>query len=310
MLRIGGMASNNGDSSSDELDLFADPTQEELAINAQRRADSLAAQQAARSAPAHTTEQRRRAYLMSGPAKRNKLHWLPHVWSADECARIALAVNSHTAPVAASTSASHGHGRAGGRDPSGWTTDRHDSFPTTDVPVADLQPDLAAFIVSSLTDRVLGPAAAATGFLPSDLVFLDLFIVLYDADHGGQRSLDEHTDGCLLSFNVLINAPSDFTGGGTFFSSLPSSGAAAMPETQMPETQTPAMPVPMGYLAMLGQGDCVVHDSKLPHAGREVTRGRRMICVGFVESRRSAAAAAASGKRPVADLLRPTAPRP
>ena len=89
--------------------------------------------------------------------------------------------------------------------------------------------------------------------------------VLYDADPSpsskSQTSLSPHTDGCLLSFNILLNEPSAFIGGGTRFPTLD--------KTILPN-----------------RGDCVVHDAKLLHEGKKITSGRRVICVGFVETRR------------------------
>ena len=41
--------------------------------------------------------------------------------------------------------------------------------------------------------------------------------VLAQVREGEQSSLALHADGSLLSFNVLLNVPADFAGGGTFF---------------------------------------------------------------------------------------------
>ena len=39
----------------------------------------------------------------------------------------------------------------------------------------------------------------------------------YSAATGEQRALSMHTDGSIFSFNLLLNSPDDFDGGGTFF---------------------------------------------------------------------------------------------
>ena len=68
-----------------------------------------------------------------------------------------------------------------------------------------------------------------------------------------------HTDGCLVSFNVLLNSHADFEGGGTLFEGI-------------------EKPV------QIQQGDCVIHDAHLRHGGMEVSSGVRMILVGFVDT--------------------------
>jgi predicted 2-oxoglutarate/Fe(II)-dependent dioxygenase YbiX len=98
----------------------------------------------------------------------------------------------------------------------------------------------------------------------------DIFIVKYQAplqDHDQQQTgpqaarqsgLALHTDGSIISFNVLLSEPVDFDGGGTFFSHL---GRVVAPD----------------------QGEAVVHDGKKQHAGVPITRGVRYLLVGFVE---------------------------
>lgn len=68
-----------------------------------------------------------------------------------------------------------------------------------------------------------------------------------------------HTDGCLISFNILLNPQSEFEGGGTLFEGIDA-------------------PVE------ISQGDCVVHDAHIKHGGMDITRGTRLILVGFVDT--------------------------
>jgi hypothetical protein len=48
----------------------------------------------------------------------------------------------------------------------------------------------------------------------------DQFVVKYEVAPGTQSSLDYHQDGdihTMMSYNILLNPASDFTGGGTTF---------------------------------------------------------------------------------------------
>eukprot|EP00959_Pyramimonas_sp_CCMP1952_P285415 5967677-Pyramimonas_sp.AAC.1 len=47
----------------------------------------------------------------------------------------------------------------------------------------------------------------------------DAFVVKYNAA-AGQRELKPHRDGSVFSFNVALNALSEYEGGGTFFRTL------------------------------------------------------------------------------------------
>ncbi|KAG2173174.1 hypothetical protein INT43_004548 [Umbelopsis isabellina] len=139
-----------------------------------------------------------------------------------------------------------------------WLTARHSAFATTDIAVSSV-PKLASSLPGLLKSRLLETHIAPKfGFHPQlDLAFRDLFIVRYC--HDAQRGLQMHTDGCLISFNVLLNARTEFDGGGTIFETLDA-------------------PIE------IDQGDCVVHDAHVKHGGMDITRGTRFILVGFVDT--------------------------
>ncbi|KAJ2778365.1 hypothetical protein H4R18_004641 [Coemansia javaensis] len=136
-----------------------------------------------------------------------------------------------------------------------WTTQRHGAFPTRDVPV----------VATSVADMVAGRLAAAlfprlqehTGIDARYWTFRDLFVVGYHQDH--QRSLDLHSDGCLASLTLLLNDPAEFDGGGTFFAQF-------------------------GLVVCQTPGDAWIHDSRLEHAGVEITRGQRLVLVAFIDT--------------------------
>ncbi|ORY94201.1 hypothetical protein BCR43DRAFT_496039 [Syncephalastrum racemosum] len=139
-----------------------------------------------------------------------------------------------------------------------WDTSRHSAFATTDVPLLrEACPPLLQHVAPRIRTVVLPRLASHFGFRLEDLAFRDLFIVKYTAE--GQSGLKLHTDGCLFSFNILLNCPTQFDGGGTFFES----------------TQQVVQP---------DQGDCVYHDARIQHRGVDITRGERYILVGFVDT--------------------------
>jgi len=133
-----------------------------------------------------------------------------------------------------------------------WTRNRHDQYPTTDIPISML--DFNDELVATVKSRVF-PAIAEHYLFPVDALSLyDFFIIKYDAN--AQSKLDWHRDVSLISFNFALN--SDFVGGGTSF----------------PHLDEPVR---------IGTGDVVMHTGKLLHSGNNITEGLRYIIVGFVQ---------------------------
>lgn len=140
----------------------------------------------------------------------------------------------------------------------GWTTKRHFSVPTTDVPLSAL-PDLLPWFNRALATRLFPallsryPQAAGR---PSQLRVLDAFLVRYAA--GAQAELPTHADQGQLSFTIMLNDPSEYEGGGTWFPELGRAldGGAA--------------------------GHVVLFPSKVQHGGRSISKGVRYIVVLFV----------------------------
>lgn len=137
-----------------------------------------------------------------------------------------------------------------------FETARHSAFRTTDYSFAS---DSKVYEICS--DLILKVLENRWGFWNGELELLDLFLVVYSFD--GQRKLEPHSDGCLISFNIQMNDPNDFGGGGTLF-------------------------VESKNLVKLQRGECLAHDSKLLHSGKEITFGTRKILVGFVETKKEA----------------------
>jgi predicted 2-oxoglutarate/Fe(II)-dependent dioxygenase YbiX len=142
---------------------------------------------------------------------------------------------------------------------SGWSTKRHGSYPTTDLPLQQLPRSLAMF--NERLEQVVLPtlgvgfASAIPGSMTS-LRVADAFVVKYSVA-GGQTELKPHRDGSVLSFNIALNDLSEYEGGGTWFASIDQS-------------------------LRLERGRMLMHASGVKHGGAPITAGTRYILVGFV----------------------------
>ncbi|KAK7743269.1 hypothetical protein SLS53_004354 [Cytospora paraplurivora] len=267
----------------DDLDLFGEGSDTDTGSYdartwLQERAEAARREKLARLPPPcdRTCAQNRTAYVLSG--QRLQPTRLGDVFAVDECELVIEAVVDYV------------------QKQGGLHTGRHESFATTDVPVSDLSlavpPGKGADTVSSeggetrkpetvgskvldwVEQRVLTRIASTAGFKPEDLGLKDLFVVCYSGRQPSlpeqegaihypipskQASLAVHTDGCLMSFSLLLNHQDSFNGGGTFFKAT-------------------------GDTFHLQQGEFLMHDAGLEHAGAEVISGQRIVLVGFVET--------------------------
>lgn len=140
----------------------------------------------------------------------------------------------------------------------GWTTARHNLYPTTDLPL-ELMKSPFKFALISFKETFAKEIARYYGLGPAtDYEIKDLFIIKYEKDQDKQSKLDLHTDIGCLTINILLSDPMcDFKGGGTFFED--------------------------GITTHLTQGDLIVHSSQTKHAGVEITEGRRYVLVFFID---------------------------
>ncbi|CAI5711872.1 unnamed protein product [Hyaloperonospora brassicae] len=140
----------------------------------------------------------------------------------------------------------------------GWCTTRHASYQTTDLPCHHVA-RIDAWVRSTLSQRLFPPIMAHYKLPASQrLRFRDLFFVKYAARKGERSDLALHRDGSVLSFNMLLNAADEFTGGGTYFDATKRT-------------------------VHVSQGDVMVHSGKVLHAGAPVRSGVRQILVGFLD---------------------------
>jgi hypothetical protein len=136
----------------------------------------------------------------------------------------------------------------------GWSTARHYSVPTTDLPVHAC-PTLAAAWRALCASRLYPILAAQFGIDARAVRTHDAFVVRYAA--GAQALLPLHTDEAQLSVTLALNPRSEYDGGGTFFAHLGR---------------------PIGADA----GHVVAFDSHLLHGGDPITRGVRYIVAAFL----------------------------
>ena len=134
-----------------------------------------------------------------------------------------------------------------------WTSNRHDNYPTTDIPVdaiPNLNVDAELKRIQDLckTHYKLEPTSVITPF--------DVFVVKYDAN--AQNKLALHRDNSVLSFVLLLSHPNDFEGGGTYYQNAN--------KTVQPD-----------------QGGLALHCGKVRHAGVAITKGTRYILIGFMK---------------------------
>ena len=184
-----------------------------------------------------------------------QVHSVPHVFSDEQCERIVAAVYK--------AAASRG----------GWDLNRHGRYPTTDMPVAEAGPEIEQLVIEGVFAGILRRYAAiycGVNCLPEHLYFHDLFFVKYSTSEASdQRELAVHQDGSTFSFNVLLSRPTDFDGGGTYFEQDARSGSGCLGQDGV-------------VVHAPGRGGGVVHNGDMRHGGAAITRGERLLLVGFI----------------------------
>ena len=164
----------------------------------------------------------------------------------------------------------------------GWTTGRHKSYPTTDLPINSLGEATLGWFNNELRGNIIPLLARLFGFEAMRIRLQDAFVVKYQAGAGGsgnnkgsgggggdrgiaplpsQSQLPVHSDESLFSFTILLNDRANFEGGGTFFEALgrPINAAA--------------------------KGGMLAHSGRLRHGGQRITNGTRYILAAFLHLR-------------------------
>ena len=173
-----------------------------------------------------------------------------------ECARIIEEAEAHAAAM------------------KGWSTQRHYSVPTTDLPCHVL-PQTLAILNRCLREGIFPSIAAAYGEDKRNLQVHDAFVIKYSMS--GQKYLPVHTDQSHYSATIGLNDVSEYEGGGLVFlnddDDLGTQGGGAEDE---------------------GEGECVVKVDKgrafvfkggeMTHGGRVIRGGTRYIIALFLFS--------------------------
>ena len=143
-----------------------------------------------------------------------------------------------------------------------WKTDRHGSYPTTDVLLKDLDSGMYANYNQDALCRYVYPLAnkvfdneKMVEFEPGRMVE-ETFIARYDTS---QTDLDMHHDDSVYTCIVQLN--SNFEGGGTYFKN-------------------------QKILVKNKTGHATIHPGPLTHkhGARMTTQGRRYVLVSFIKT--------------------------
>jgi len=135
----------------------------------------------------------------------------------------------------------------------GWSTTRHKTYPTTDLPVNKIA-NIYSFVFESFRHIIQDIKTLYCLYDKHFYKVNDLFIVKYDANR--QSNLELHTDNSDISVNILLSSPSDFEGGGTYFDD--------------------------GIITHIRKGDALIHCGQTKHSGIDITKGTRYILVSFI----------------------------
>ena len=192
----------------------------------------------------------------------------------------------HVQPLLSAEEASHclELARAYAAETGSWDrkdSDRHAAYATCDFPIEECD-SLSSYLEDiDYHERILGKMAEAYGLELEDLTYLDFFCANYEAKGGNANEarstmdrLENHRDGSLLSYTVLLTPPSNFSGGGTIFDAL---------RDVEPAKEHNGVLHPNGVIRPNNAGDCCLHSGKLLHGADPVVSGQRTVLVAFVD---------------------------
>jgi hypothetical protein len=154
---------------------------------------------------------------------------------------------------------------------------RHVNYKTVDFAIEDSDEITEYLDEINFDDRVFGALSEKYDVDVEDMSYLDLFCASYEAaDESGRGTMDRlefHRDETLLSFTLLLSPPGDFEGGGTIFDAL--RDVLVNDDVPVLRAGGSIQPPQAGYVT--------AHCGKLLHGGHVVTKGQRIVLVGFVD---------------------------
>jgi len=136
----------------------------------------------------------------------------------------------------------------------GWTTDRHDEAPTTDIPF-DIIGGSYKLIFQKWKNRLIRKILTPILFRDYHAKFIsfeDFFLVRYTTE--SQPGLKIHRDGTVISCVIQLN--NDFEGGGTYIENL-------------------------GHPLRHNTGDICIHSGWFRHGAYPIQSGIRYVLIGF-----------------------------
>ena len=145
----------------------------------------------------------------------------------------------------------------------GWTTDRHKSYATTDIPVKKLNDKTLIGQINKKFKTIIKPKieryykVSLGNYDIND--HRDIFVVKYEYGNGSQDHLDFHRDGSIISYVIQLSERFEYSHGGTMFEEK-------------------------GYTHIGDKGSIALHSGKIRHAGNKISWGKRYILVGFLDN--------------------------
>ena len=166
-------------------------------------------------------------------------------------------------------------------------TIRHVTYSTIDFPIEDCI-DMDSFLNDiNFEKRLWTDMGDKFDIDVNHFSFNDFFCVCYQGKDGEgddddknnidndvmMDRLDQHRDGNLLSFTIVLSDSNDYCGGGTIFDAL---------RDVNPKESNDGIVCDQGVIRVKNAGDAVFHSGKIKHGGHVVTKGERIVLVGFV----------------------------
>ena len=160
-----------------------------------------------------------------------------------------------------------------------WTSDRHEFYPTKDVPIEMLGSRAEALAFDEIWETMRGKIEMQCGLKALESSYLnvsieDAFVIRYDGKSEKDSHLRMHKDGGPISFQVSLSDADEYEGGGTNFYE---------PKRRRTQFEEKSAKERMKTNVKLEKiGDVLVHGGQIDHEGAKVTSGLRYTLVYFL----------------------------